>query len=95
MSKTQNSKNKDSNDTESQKITVSMPKELLLELDAIVPARQRSSFINEAVSKQIAIAKQAQEIDDSAGIWTDEHHPDMQDDKAIDQWLEDSRQDWR
>ena len=96
MSKTQTDKNNDFIDkSESQIITVSMPKALLSELDAIVSARQRSHFINEAVSKQIAIVKQTQGIEESAGIWTDEHHPDMQDDKAIDQWLEDTRQDWR
>ena len=96
MSKAQFNKNDDSiQESESQKITVSMPKTLLSELDAIVSARQRSSFINEAVSKQIAIAKQTQAIEEGAGIWTDENHPDMKDEKAIDQWLEKTRQDWR
>lgn len=96
MSKTPTDKSSDFlSESESQKITVSMPKALLSELDAIVSARQRSSFINEAVSKQIAIAKQTQAIEESAGIWTDENHPDMQDEKAIDQWLEKTRQDWR
>ena len=69
-------------------------KHCCLELDAIVSFKQRSHFINEAVSKQIAIVKQTQGIEESAGIWTDEHHPDMQDDKAIDQWPENNRQNW-
>ncbi len=96
MSKTQSDNNNDFiSDGDSQKITVSMPKALLSKLDSIVSFKQRSHFINKAVSKQIAIVKQTQGIEESAGIWTDEHHPDMQDDKAIDKWLEEIRQDWR
>jgi len=32
-------------------------------------------------------------FNNSAGIWTDENHPDMQDEAEIDQWLENLRQD--
>ncbi len=76
------------------KITVTIPQELLLRLDKFVPQRQRSQFIALAIQTQLAIAEQANAIEESAGIWRDEDYPEMKTDEDIDAWLKELRQGW-
>jgi hypothetical protein len=80
---------------ETQKITVTLPRQLLKKLDAVVPPRKRSSFIVKAVQEQLAILEQAQAVDEAAGIWQDDDYPELGNDRNIDQWLAQLRQDWQ
>ena len=79
----------------SQKITVTLPQPLLTRLDEIVPTRQRSAFISQAVQAQLALLEQAQALDETAGIWSDTDYPELGDDAAIDGWLNTLRQGWQ
>jgi len=78
----------------SKKISVSVPLSLLSRLDHLIPSRQRSHFIVEAIKEQLAIFEQLVAIEESAGAWSDENHPDMQTDDDIDQWLHELRKGW-
>ncbi len=76
------------------KVTVTLPDDLLLRLDKRIPPRQRSSFIAEAIETQLALAEQQAALEEAAGAWRDEHHPDMVKDADIDAWLISLRYSW-
>lgn len=77
------------------KVTVTLPQILIERLDEVVPKRQRSRFIAEAVQEQLAILEQVVGLDETAGIWTDAAYPDMRTEADIDVWLAQLRGSWR
>ena len=79
---------------DSQKITVVLPTTLLSRLQAHVPARQRSRFIVEAIEERLAMEEQVTALEEAAGAWTDEAHPELATDADIDRWLKDLRSSW-
>ena len=78
-----------------QKITISLPQTLVERFKAYVPPRQRSAFIGKILEEQLAIAEQLQAIEESAGCWRDERHPDMASGGDIDRWLANLRGNWQ
>lgn len=84
-----------SNFQESQKITVTIPKSLLEQLNSLIPSRQRSSFITKAIQEQIAVLEQLEAVEESAGVWSDETYPELIDNEAIDEWLAQLRATWQ
>ena len=78
----------------SQKITVTLPKDLLDRLNQVVPARGRSRFITEAIEQRLVAEEQLAVLNETAGAWSDEHHPDLRTDSQIDQWIQDLRSSW-
>ncbi|MCL4871265.1 MAG: hypothetical protein KJ063_20075 [Anaerolineae bacterium] len=78
-----------------QRITVALPKTLLTQLDAIVPARERSQFITRAIEEQLAILSQVEVVDETAGIWKDEDYPYLRDEAAMNEWLSQLRSGWQ
>lgn len=79
---------------EFQKITITLPAVVLARLNEMVPARQRSRFIAEALEERLALAEQVRALDETAGSWLEENHPDMANEAAIDQWLDALRESW-
>jgi hypothetical protein len=79
---------------DTQKVTITLPKTVLQRLNELIPARQRSRFISETLEMRIALEEQLLALDESAGVWSEENHPDMQDGAAIDCWLEILRSSW-
>ena len=51
--------------SDSQKITVSLPKALLARLDERIPSRGRSHFIIEAIEERLALAEQLAVLDET------------------------------
>lgn len=80
--------------TRQQKITLTLPKALLARLDAAVPARRRSRFIAEAIEERLAIEEQLVALEESAGVWSDERHPELRTEADIDNWLRELRASW-
>jgi predicted transcriptional regulator len=76
---------------QSQKITVSLPEELISRMNEIIPARQRSRFIAEALEERLALVEQALAIEEGAGIWKDEDYPHLATDDDIEQWIRELR----
>ena len=80
--------------TDPQKITVTLPREVLARLQAHVPARQRSRFILEAIEGRLALEEQVAALDETAGAWSDQNHPEMSTGPDIDRWLSELRRSW-
>jgi metal-responsive CopG/Arc/MetJ family transcriptional regulator len=78
---------KDVQATSVQKVTVTLPKKLLKRLDEFIPRRQRSRFIATAIQEHLAMLEQLAALEESAGAWTNELHPEMQTEADIDRWL--------
>jgi hypothetical protein len=79
---------------ETQKTTVVFPKSLLRRLRERVPPRQRSAFIAEAVEEKLALEEHLVAIEETAGCWSDEDHPELKAGEDIDSWLNEIRQSW-
>ncbi len=77
-----------------QKITVTLPQAVLARLRAHVPARQRSRFILEAIEERLELEEQIAALNETAGAWSDQNHPEMRTDEDIDRWLSDLRRSW-
>ena len=75
-------------------MTVTFPKALLQRLGEYVPPRQRSAFIVDAVEEKLALQEQLAAIEEAAGCWSDEHHPELQTDEDMDRWLSELRRPW-
>ena len=80
---------------DTQEITITLPKAVWARLNELVPARQRSRFIAEVLEERLALEEQRLALDEAAGAWSDEKHPEMQDGAAIDRWLDTLRGSWR
>ncbi|CAN5766982.1 hypothetical protein BH24DEI2_BH24DEI2_00300 [soil metagenome] len=80
--------------SEQQKVTVTLPKLLLERLDKTVPGRKRSVFITEAIEEHLELIEQSAALEETAGTWSLEHHPTLQDEEGIDNWLKQVRRGW-
>ena len=80
--------------SDTQKVTISLPSQVVQRMNELIPARQRSRFIAETLTERLALEEQILALDESAGAWSDARHPDMHDDAAIDLWLTALRQSW-
>jgi Arc/MetJ-type ribon-helix-helix transcriptional regulator len=56
---------------------VSLPTEVLADLDRLVEKRERSRFIAEAVRKALLLARQKEALQQAAGAWKDKDHPEL------------------
>jgi hypothetical protein len=76
------------------KLTVMLPGSLLVRLDERVSPRGRSRFIAAAIEERLALVEQLAALDETAGAWSDENHPDMATEEDIDRWLQALRRAW-
>jgi hypothetical protein len=58
------------------RMNVAFKDSLLAEMRALVPVRQRSEFIEEAVQARLALLKQRRAIEETAGAWSNEDRDD-------------------
>ena len=56
---------------------VTLPKEVLSDLDRLVEKRERSRFIAEAVRNALLIARQKEALRHAVGSWKDKDHPEL------------------
>ena len=80
--------------TTAQKITVTVPSDLLALMDQHVLPRQRSSFIAEAIKEHLDRIIDLEVFEETAGAWTEENHPDLRTPEDIDRWLTELRSTW-
>lgn len=80
--------------TTTQKITVSVPSDVLALMDQYVLPRQRSSFIVEAIKEHLDRIIDLEVFEETAGAWTEENHPDLRTPEDIDRWLTELRKSW-
>ena len=61
-----------------EKMSVTLPRELAAEVRSVVPQGDVSSFIAEAVEYYLALRRQKIALEKGFGAWKDENHPDLQ-----------------
>ncbi len=54
-----------------------MPVEVVAEIDRLVGKRRRSEFLTELAQREIKLRQQRQAIEEAAGAWTDQEHPEL------------------
>ena len=81
--------------TDYQKVTVTLPKQLVERLNEIVPQRQRSRFIAETIQERLIALEQIIAVEEAAGLWKDEDYPHFKTEADIDRWLAELRGTWR
>jgi hypothetical protein len=77
-----------------EKMTVVFPTSVVQNLRQRIPPRRRSAFVVEAVTEKLALEEQLAAIEESAGAWSQENHPELATDQAVDRWLAELRQLW-
>lgn len=75
------------------RINVVFPADVAEELRDLVPPRQRSRFVAEAVEAELRRLRQRTAIRESAGAWRADDHPGLEDGAAIDRWVAEGRRD--
>jgi hypothetical protein len=79
-------------------LNIYLPKPLVDELRAHIPARERTQFITEVLERALYRVRLREAIRASAGAWKDEDHPELATEEDIDRWIEKQRKasyrDW-
>lgn len=73
------------------RINVLLPADVARTLLEVIPPRQRSRFVAEAVERELRRVQLEAALDASAGAWQDEDHPELADGPAIDRWIAEGR----
>jgi Arc/MetJ-type ribon-helix-helix transcriptional regulator len=60
--------------------------QLVKDIDTLVGSRQRSSFISQAVEKELMRLRQLKALEAAAGSWKDKDHPELKQGAA--KWVE-------
>jgi hypothetical protein len=74
------------------RITVLLPADISQTLREVVPTRQRSRFVAQAVERELRRLQLDIALQASAGAWQDIDYPELVDGPAIERWLAESRQ---
>ena len=70
---------------------ITLPEDVLTELDRLVDKRHRSRFIADAVRKEIVLARQREALRLAAGSWKDKDHPELK--KGTSSWVKKLRRE--
>jgi hypothetical protein len=81
--------------TPTRRIIVAFPESLLGDIDRFVPARKRNEVIVAATEDLVRKMRLLVVLDETAGAWTDENHPDLSTSEDVELWLRDVRARWR
>jgi len=68
------------------------PEDLLESIDKLVGKRKRSKFVVEAARKELKRIQFLQALQEAAGAWRDEDHPELVE-KGTYQWVREQRQE--
>lgn len=77
---------------ETERLNLYLPKALVEDLKQLVPARERTRFVCDALAREIRRLKLKAAIEVAAGAWRDEDHPDLATSSDIDRWIEEGRE---
>ena len=81
-----------------ERLNLYLTKPVADELRRLIPARERTRFVEEILARELRRRKLKAALKVSAGAWKDEDHPDMLTGKDIDLWIEEQRKlgtrDW-
>ena len=61
------------------------------ELRRLIPARERTRFVEEVLDRELNRRKRKAAIIASAGAWKDEDHPELATFEDVNRWIEEGR----
>ena len=67
------------------RVHVILPVDLVSDIDELVGKRGRSAFLTELAQREIKIRRQREALQESAGAWKSENHPELAQGAA--QWV--------
>lgn len=81
-----------------ERINLYITKPVMDELRRLIPARERTRFVEEVLARELRRRKLQAALKASAGAWKDEDHPELMTGEDIDRWIEEQRKlgsrDW-
>jgi predicted Holliday junction resolvase-like endonuclease len=81
-----------------ERLNLYLSKDVIDDLRRQVPDRERTSFVEETLRRELRRRKLLEAIDASYGAWQDEDHPELATPEDIDRWIEEGRKaatrDW-
>jgi len=78
------------------RFNVAFPLEVMTDLNALVPARERNRFVVEAVRERLRRERLRQLLRDARNdpIWKDEDHPDLLTTEDVAEYIHRTRSGW-
>lgn len=75
------------------KISISIPRDLYEQIKPLAP--NLSAFIAEGLREFVARERARRAIEESAGAWSDENHPDLTGPSDVERYVRETRAGWR
>jgi hypothetical protein len=84
--------------SDKERLNLYLPKDLVEDLRALIPNRERTQFVIDALAKALRRARVAAALEQSFGAWSDEDHPELATSDDVERWIEEQRsmgtRDW-
>jgi len=74
-----------------ERMNLYITKEVADELRRLIPARERTRFVEEVLSRELRRARLREVLARTAGAWKDEDHPDLMTFEDVNRWLDEIR----
>ena len=74
-----------------ERMNLYITKSLMDELRNAIPARERTRFVEDVLTRELRRRKLLDALEKAYGAWTDENHPEMKTPKDIDRWVREGR----
>lgn len=74
-----------------ERMNLYITKSLMDDLRTSVPARERTRFVEDILTRELRRRKLLDALEKAYGAWKDEDHPEMKTPKDIDRWVREGR----
>ena len=74
-----------------ERMNLYITKPLMDDLRRLIPARERTRFVEEVLARELRKRKLKEALEKSYGAWKDEDHPELATAEDIDRWIEENR----
>jgi len=75
-----------------ERLNLYLTKPLADELRRLIPARERTRFVEEVLKRELRRRKLFEALEASHGAWSDEDHPELATYADVNSWIEEGRQ---
>jgi len=74
-----------------ERLNLYLTKPLADELRRVIPARERTRFVEEVLARELRRRKLKAALKASAGAWKDDDHPELATFEDVNRWIEEGR----
>ena len=74
-----------------ERMNLYITKSVMDDLRRVIPARERTRFVEEVLAREIRRRKLKAALKASAGAWKDEDHPELATFEDVNRWIEEGR----